>query len=321
MARSRVGFVVSVLVLGACATAAVDDGDEGSGGAGGGSTVDTGSGGDPTSDGPSTGPGPGSGGGATAGQGGDPVGAGGSGQTTGSTGGSMNNCAHDVCTPGASLMLGCGDPCVDNVCSQDSYCCDTEWDDVCVGEADQFCGTMCLGMGGGTVQPGDLVITEIMNNPAAVADPTGEWFEVYNVAAYPLDLQGLVIRHQVNDPNAVHTIAQSVVVQPGAFAVLAYSADPSVNGGVTADYAYGASVSLNNTADMLALEDANAGIIDEVYYDEMSGLDPNGKSRSLDPAFMNDLDNDDDTFFCEAVSAIPGGTDLGTPGAMNDSCP
>jgi hypothetical protein len=195
-----------------------------------------------------------------------------------------------------------------------------QWDDVCVGEADQLCGTMCLGMGG-TVQPGDLVITEIMNNPAAVADPAGEWFEVYNVAAYPLDLQGLVIHHQANDPNAVHTIASSVVVQPGAFAVLGYSADPGVNGGVAVDYAYGMSVSLNNTADMLALEDVNVGIIDEVYYDEVSGLDPNGKSRSLDPAFMNDFDNDDDTFFCEALSAIPGGMDLGTPGAMNDSCP
>ena len=33
-----------------------------------------------------------------------------------------------------------------------------------------------------TAQPGDVVINEILQNPAAVADTAGEWFEVYNAA-------------------------------------------------------------------------------------------------------------------------------------------
>ena len=55
-------------------------------------------------------------------------------------------------------------------------------------------------------------------------------------------------------------------------------------------------------------------------YDEASGLDPSGISRSLDPLFLSASSNDDDTNFCEAKSMVPGGMDLGTPGAPNDAC-
>src|SRR5262249_54517288 len=40
-------------------------------------------------------------------------------------------------------------------------------------------------------QPGDLVITEVMANPSAVSDTTGEWFEVY--VNRDIDLNGLQI--------------------------------------------------------------------------------------------------------------------------------
>ena len=33
--------------------------------------------------------------------------------------------------------------------------------------------------------PGDVVINEILQNPAAVADTAGEWFEVYNATSRP----------------------------------------------------------------------------------------------------------------------------------------
>jgi hypothetical protein len=206
------------------------------------------------------------------------------------------------------------------VCAQDSYCCDTEWDSVCVDEAVQFCSAMCATVPP-PLAPGDLVITEVMNNPAAIADNLGEWFEVYNVSSNPIDLLGLAIRHQANMPTAVETISQSIVLQPGDFAVLGVNADPTTNGNVNVDYQYTATVSLNNTSDYLAIEDANQIIIDEVNYSESSGLDPNGKSRSLDPLFMSALDNDTDMHFCEATSTILGGADLATPGAPNDVCP
>ena len=51
-------------------------------------------------------------------------------------------CPHDTCTAGELLDPGC-DPCVGQVCAVDDYCCTTEWDGTCVGEAQKICGKDC----------------------------------------------------------------------------------------------------------------------------------------------------------------------------------
>jgi len=48
-------------------------------------------------------------------------------------------CDHDVCSKGPALEKGCS-VCVTKVCNQDPYCCDNEWDGICVGEAKTLCG-------------------------------------------------------------------------------------------------------------------------------------------------------------------------------------
>lgn len=55
--------------------------------------------------------------------------------------------SHGCCSTGD---VGCTDPAVQAcICGTDPYCCDTEWDDVCVDEVDLFnCGT-CGGCGPG----------------------------------------------------------------------------------------------------------------------------------------------------------------------------
>jgi len=65
---------------------------------------------------------------------------------TGSSGGS-GNCDHDVCTAGTALDPSCG-ACAEAVCSHDNFCCESEWDSVCVSEVDQYCATSCSGEGG-----------------------------------------------------------------------------------------------------------------------------------------------------------------------------
>jgi hypothetical protein len=239
--------------------------------------------------------------------------------TTTGSGGNPNTCSHDTCTIGIPLTIGCGDPCVDQVCATDDFCCDQmggEWDDLCVDEAVSICGAQCSA---GPLA-GDLVITEIMNNPSVVNDDAGEWFEIHNATGTAIDLQGLVIRHQpvATDPNATLTVGASVIVPAGGYVVLGINGNSGTNGGVAVDYAY-SGINLSNTSDYLAIEDGLGTTIDEVSWDEASGLDPNGKSRNLDPLFLSDLDNDDDTHFCEASSAMTGG-DTGTPGGANDPC-
>jgi hypothetical protein len=341
-ARHSLFALASASLLAACAVGSTetDTGDDGSDGSGagevtGGTGTTTGAG----SNGPAT---TGAGAGTTSGAGGAPTttGAGAgttsasSGSTSSGSGGTTSSasstsatsssstgggtCAHDVCTEGVALTFGCGDPCVDTVCNSDPFCCDMQggsWDSLCVDGADQLCGACTMT---GTVSPGDLVITEIMNNPAAVSDADGEWFEIYNDAPYAIDLQGLDINHTANNPAAIHTIAQSVVVPSGGYAVLGINASSATNGGVVVDYQY-SGVSLNNTVDYLAILDGTT-VIDQVTWDESSGLDPNGASRNLDPLYTSAVQNDTDMNFCTASSVMSGG-DAGTPGSANDPCP
>jgi len=53
-----------------------------------------------------------------------------------------------------NMTPGCDDPTVqDCVCMQDAYCCDTAWDEVCVGEVDSL---TCGDCGGGMMPPPDV---------------------------------------------------------------------------------------------------------------------------------------------------------------------
>jgi Subtilase family len=67
---------------------------------------------------------------------------GGSGGGSGSGGG--DTCTHQICSTGAKLVDGC-DTCAAEVCATDSYCCNTAWDSVCVGEVTSVCGQSCSG--------------------------------------------------------------------------------------------------------------------------------------------------------------------------------
>ena len=92
----------------------------------------------------------------------------------------------------------------------------------------------------GTIPSGGIIITEIMANPAALADNEGEWMEVYNTLSYAVNLQNLVIRR--DDANS-HKIGESIVLGPGAYYVLARTAS-AVSG---SPYVYGSGITLTNT--------------------------------------------------------------------------
>ena len=66
----------------------------------------------------------------------------------GGGGGGGGSCDHSPCSTGGALDASC-DSCAATVCQADSYCCNNSWDDVCVDEAAQMCGSTCNGGGGG----------------------------------------------------------------------------------------------------------------------------------------------------------------------------
>jgi hypothetical protein len=56
------------------------------------------------------------------------------------------SCAHPICSTGGALTESC-DPCAQQVCAADSFCCNGSWDSICVGEVASVCHQTC---GGGT---------------------------------------------------------------------------------------------------------------------------------------------------------------------------
>jgi hypothetical protein len=67
----------------------------------------------------------------------------------GFSGGGGGSCAHDECEAGGKLSASCSS-CASDVCSQDAFCCNNQWDAQCVSEAEQICG-IC---GGGSSSGG-----------------------------------------------------------------------------------------------------------------------------------------------------------------------
>jgi hypothetical protein len=50
--------------------------------------------------------------------------------------------AHPICEAGELLDPTC-DPCAEDICAIDSYCCTTEWDAVCLEQVSSVCGKSC----------------------------------------------------------------------------------------------------------------------------------------------------------------------------------
>ena len=161
-----------------------------------------------------------------------------------------------------------------------------------------------------------LVINEIMQNPSAVTDGNGEWFEIYNDTNAAIDIDGYTIRDDGSDTHRINN-GGPLMVPAFGYVVLGPNADQGTNGGAPVDYAYGGGWFLSNSADEVILEDAAGAEVDRVEYDGGPVFpDPTGASMALrNPA----LDNNDGTNWCTASTAFGDG-DFGTPGDAND-CP
>jgi len=157
-----------------------------------------------------------------------------------------------------------------------------------------------------------IIITEILQNPNAVSDASGEWFEVYNQGTQAVDMIGWTIKDNGADS---HVINNSVVISAGGYAV--FGSNGVANGGVTVDYIYATAISLSNGDDELILLDGSLVEIDRVEWDGGPAFpDPIGKSMTLGGL---GIDNNIGSNWCEATSTFGDG-DFGTPGAANDSC-
>lgn len=160
---------------------------------------------------------------------------------------------------------------------------------------------------------GDLVISEIMPAPT-VLDYRGEWFEIYNNTADPINLNGMEVD---SAGQTGFTVSSNIVIEPSEYVVLATRAD-STNGGITQvdiTYSYNTLKLYNN--DTLTISNS-AGTIDTVSYAAPNWTISTGNSLTL--GSLDASDNNSATFWCNGTSSYGSQGNFGTPGADNDSC-
>jgi hypothetical protein len=229
-------------------------------------------------------------------------------------------------TPGAALQL---DPDLIDATANDaeSNFCDATaayglGDLGTPGLANTQCGALPTGAmcdDGGTPRPivkpaaGQLVISELLANPAVVSDANGEWFEITNTGDTAFDLNELSVG-QADKAGAPVRSARCLSVAAHGFAVFAHSSNPAVNGmlpTVNATFAF----SLVNTAGGIQIADG-ATVLDVVRWATVK----EGVSTQLDPAHLNVTDNDLATSFCDGTGSYGDPDNRGTPGAANTTC-
>ena len=153
----------------------------------------------------------------------------------------------------------------------------------------------------------DLIITEIMQNPYAVADGDGEWFEIYNSGSSPVDMYDYFIFDISSDD---FYVAEHVIVPAHGFVVFARNANIGENGGVAADYEWSDFI-LANGDDEIYINDDQSQLVDHICYDGGPNWpDPNGASMYYDWGGDNNIGS---SWHEEDVYTYGLG-DYGTPG-------
>ena len=168
---------------------------------------------------------------------------------------------------------------------------------------------------------GDLVVTEFMKDPSAVADSHGEWIELKSNKAWRLDIEGVTISDFSGASFTLDNGGQGILLAPNQRLVLGNDADPTTNGGVPVDWEW-SGFSLRNSSDEILVTGADGLLLDVVLYDDGERWpDTAGSSVSLTDPVSDSFANDDPGLWCPGTSQIGEGPDSGTPGAANDVCP
>ncbi len=158
-----------------------------------------------------------------------------------------------------------------------------------------------------------VMISEIMQNPNAVADSDGEWFELYNYGSTDVDINGWTIQDLGSDSHIIDN-GGALIIPAGGFLVLGNNANASTNGGVQVDYQY-TGFFLGNADDEIILIAADGATeVDRVEYDGgVNWPDPAGASMVF--TGTSSQDNNAASLWTVATEPWPGSSgDKGSPG-------
>jgi len=172
--------------------------------------------------------------------------------------------------------------------------------------------------------PGTIIITELMVNPACVADAEGEWVEMYNATDQEWNLDGWALKDTGTD-NVTLGGGAPLVIAPKSYLVVGRNGNLATNGNVKMSYVYPpTNFALGNSTagDEVLLVGPGNVEVDKVAYSTALGFpDQNagsGRSMSLKPTAYDHVKNDTGSNWFQANAPIPGGCgDKGTPEALN----
>ncbi|MEO8461045.1 MAG: lamin tail domain-containing protein [Dokdonella sp.] len=154
---------------------------------------------------------------------------------------------------------------------------------------------------------GSVIVDEIMSNPELVADNVGEWFEFTNVSTQSVELNNCLIGNGTTQNTLpAHSLSS------GGYAVMARNLDTSTNGGVSAFASFTFSLPASGT---IILTCGSRSIDQVSWTSELAG-----HSRSLDPAHLDAIANDNPANWCFSTMLF-NASDFGTPNFVNESCP
>ncbi|HTF89115.1 MAG TPA: lamin tail domain-containing protein [Planctomycetota bacterium] len=169
---------------------------------------------------------------------------------------------------------------------------------------------------------GSIIVTEIMKDPSSVSDSNGEWLEIYNTTASPIDIEGWSLHDDGADAHVINNGGAGVVIPPGQYKVLGINGSTATNGGITLLYTY-SNFFLGNNDDEVVLADGTGLEIDRVNYLAGGGWPGTpGRSLNLKAGVLDGAANDSPLNWCTGSLQInAGNTDKGTPNAANTTCP
>ncbi len=165
----------------------------------------------------------------------------------------------------------------------------------------------------GSASAGDVIVTEIMQNPGSVDDTNGEWFEIYNTTSEAININHWYIRDNDTDEHQIEN-GSELMIEPHDYLVLGRNADSSANGGVHVDYQYSGFILANGADEVVLFSSDGTTEIDRVEYDGGPlWPDPNGASMY----FTAHAEDDNNNPANWSVSQLPwqgSAGDAGSPG-------
>lgn len=168
--------------------------------------------------------------------------------------------------------------------------------------------------------PGDLFVTEFMPDPTLVLDENGEWLELFNRLAVPINMDGWVLRDSGTNYHVLRGSNGPLVVPPRSHFVLGIRQDPATNGSVPVDHVF-TNFRLANGDDTIELYRGSIKIDGVRYNNGPSGFDPPnaaagsttaGRARAMQGVYTGGS-----TGLWDFAVRPYNAQDLGTPGGFN----